>query len=70
MVAQALRDFKTSTIDVYDFKKVFELVVVYMGTVLFLFFFNRSIQYSWLFLNKTFLLISIFFFLLVCIIIV
>ena len=37
--------------------KVVELVVVYMGTVK-LPFFNSSIQHSWLFINKTFLLVS------------
>ena len=50
---------KTSTIMEYIILngKVVEQVVVYMGTVM-LPFFNSSIQYSWLFLNKTFLLVS------------
>ena len=34
--------------------KGIQLVVLYMGTVLFPFFFNRSIQYSWYFLIKHF----------------
>ena len=50
---------KTSTIMEYIILngKVVEQVVVYMGTVK-LPFFNSSIQYRWLFLNKTFLLVS------------
>ena len=35
------------------------MVVVYMDAVLFLLFIQGSIQYSWLFLNKTFLLLYI-----------
>ena len=58
VVAQELRDFKTSTILVYMILNGKGELTGCMGTVLVPLFFNRLIQYSCLFLDKTFLLVS------------